>query len=52
MKVKWMDKQELEAAFQTPKFRDLLFEGKFGMRTEMHRILTNGRTSKFPYPKD
>ena len=47
-----MDKQELEAAFQTPKFRDLLFEGKFGMRTEMHRILTNGRTSKFPYPKD
>ncbi|WP_295731843.1 glutamate--cysteine ligase [uncultured Limosilactobacillus sp.] len=46
-----MNKQELETAFHEPAFRDLLFEGKFGMRTEMHRILTNGRTSTFPYPQ-
>ena len=47
-----MNKQELEKAFHEPRFRDLLFEGKFGMRTEMHRILTNGRASTFPYPKE
>ncbi|WP_251545394.1 glutamate--cysteine ligase [Limosilactobacillus caecicola] len=47
-----MDKQELATAFHEPAFRDLMFEGRFGMRTEMHRILTNGRTSTFPYPRD
>lgn len=45
-----MDKQAFQDAFHNPEFQDLMFEGKFGMRTEMQRILTNGRASRFPYP--
>lgn len=47
-----MDKEVLANAFHQREFRELLFEGKFGMRTELLRILTNGRASQYPYPKD
>lgn len=47
-----MDKMELREEFHQPALRKLLFEGNFGIRTQMHRILANGRASKFPYPED
>ena len=46
-----MDKKRVQAACHEPALQKLLYEGRFGLRTEAHRVLTNGRASQYPYPK-
>lgn len=41
-------RETLEQAKLTPK----LFQGLFGIELEEHRILTDGRLSRYPYPSD
>lgn len=46
-----MDKEKLQVACHESAMQKLLYEGRFGLRMEAHRVLTNGRASQFPYPK-
>lgn len=45
-----MDKKKLQAACLEPTFKKWLYAGRFGLRMEAHRILTDGRASRYPYP--
>ena len=46
-----MDKAKLQAACHEPALQKLLYEGRFGLRMEAHRVVTNGRASQYPFPK-
>ena len=46
-----MDKAKLQAACREPALQKLLYEGRFGLRMEAHRVVTNGRASQYPFPK-
>lgn len=41
---------ELQAALRKPEFNSLMYSGLFAIRMETHRILTDGRASRYPYP--
>ncbi len=41
---------ELQAALRKPELNSLMYSGLFAIRMETHRILTDGRASRYPYP--
>lgn len=41
---------ELQAALRKPELNNLMYAGLFAIRMETHRILTDGRASRYPYP--
>lgn len=43
--------KELQAALRKPELNDLMYSGLFAIRMETHRILTDGRASRYPYPE-
>lgn len=40
----------MREAMHEPELRAKLFAGNFGMRMQAHRVLTDGRASRYPYP--
>ncbi|MED7618706.1 UNVERIFIED_CONTAM: glutamate--cysteine ligase, partial [Bifidobacterium breve] len=40
----------MREAMHEPELRAKLFAGSFGMRMQAHRVLTDGRASRYPYP--
>lgn len=45
------EKQEkLRAALREPELNNLMYSGLYAIRMETHRILTDGRASRYPYP--
>ena len=50
----WMgtDYDQLKAALKEPSLNAKLFSSQFGLEAKKHRILTNGRASRYPYPEN
>lgn len=46
------DYQQIKAALKEPALNAKLFSSQFGLEAKKHRILTNGRASRYPYPID
>ncbi|GGI63566.1 glutamate--cysteine ligase [Limosilactobacillus caviae] len=46
------DYDQLKAALKQPSLNAKLFSSKFGLEAKKHRILTNGRASRYPYPEN
>ena len=46
------DYDQLKAALKEPSLNAKLFSSQFGLEAKKHRILTNGRASRYPYPED
>lgn len=42
--------KRLSDALRSPELNKLMYQGRFAARMETHRILTNGRASRYPYP--
>lgn len=41
---------EIREAFHEPEINAKLFASAFGLEAKKHRVLTNGRASRYPYP--
>lgn len=46
------DYNQLKAALKEPALNAQLFSSQFGLEAKKHRILTNGRSSRYPYPEN
>ncbi|WP_304677958.1 glutamate--cysteine ligase [uncultured Limosilactobacillus sp.] len=46
------DYDQLKAALKEPALNAKLFSSQFGLEAKKHRILTNGRASRYPYPEN
>lgn len=45
------DYEQLKTALKEPALNAKLFSSQFGLEAKKHRILTNGRASRYPYPQ-
>lgn len=45
------DYDQLKMALKEPALNAKLFSSQFGLEAKKHRILTNGRASRYPYPE-
>lgn len=43
---------EIKAALKEPTLNAKMFACRFGLEAKKHRVLTNGRASRYPYPVD
>lgn len=44
--------EQIKAALKEPALNAKLFSSLFGLEAKKHRILTNGRSSRYPYPEN
>lgn len=44
--------KKISDALRTPELNKLMYKGRFAVRMETHRILTDGRASRYPYPNN
>lgn len=44
--------EQIKTALKEPALNAKLFSSQFGLEAKKHRILTNGRSSRYPYPEN